>query len=333
VGIAAVAMVISGDRSVDAVAAVSLLASVLGLVILLLIARSVTRPEVAAIAVLVAAVSPLDLAIARRAWTDGVLAALVLTMAFACVRQSASPSRRWPVLFVLAGTPALLVKESSWPAYLAGACFLVWRARSGGPRPLAVLAGCAVGMGLACAVLLAACGGFAEAMRLVSSARITNAPNDYMLRYQTGSPLYYLQGLWLLQPLALLGLAGAIVAGFRPEWLSTRDARATRILAGFTLGFAALAAIYSQKNLRFLSPIMGPHALFAALMVGSAIEWVGSRWPVRRRLVTALATILILGLSGLDVWRFHDLFDRRYVIDPATPMLEEAARRPIPDGR
>lgn len=334
IALLASALKITGQEKGELGAYLSLIASVLVLVLVLTLGTRLADPWTTSAALLLAAVSPLDLAIARRTWSDSLVAMLMLTMFFACACFLVNPGRRrWPALFFLAGTYSLLVKESAWPVYLACTLVLAWAARGAqglaGPvaaRPRTMLALGALGVALAAAAIVLACGGPAEALRTWETARVANVPNEYMKLYQTGSPLYYFAGLGVLQPAAFAaGLLGAALAIVRPSWLTGRAApggeAVVRLLAWFAVGFLALAAAYPEKNLRFVSPLTAPLALLAALAIRAGTAALGARLPAARRWIPVVAGILIVASAALDLARFHDLFERRGLTDPVTPLL------------
>lgn len=325
------ALKISGQNKVEIGAYLSLAASAIAMALVLALGTALSGPWTASAAVLLIAVSPLDLAVARRTWQDSLLALLALAMVYACVRFCAEPRRwRWPALFFSAGAFALLVKESAWPVYAAGTLALAWAARTpasghtGGRaiRPVAILAWGAMGVAIASAAIVAACGGPAEALRTWNTSEVVNAPNEYMRLFQTGSALYYFAGLGLLQPVAFtLGLIGAVVAVARPSWLADRVSPGPRVLGWFAIGFFALAAAYPQKNLRFTAPLTAPLALLAALALRSSVEWLAARLPTARRWIPIVTGLLIALSAVLDFARFREYFDRRGLTDPVTPML------------
>jgi hypothetical protein len=331
------AMVAVGQTTVAVAAAVSLAASLLSLGLILWWGRTAFDRWTTTVALLFVATSPIDLAIARRGWQDGVLAFLILLMVFACARSWMDPARwRWPALFLGSGVVALLVKESAWPVYVAGALILAWVARRPGtgraavPGPARRLALAAFGLALAVAAVIAACGGVGEALATWKTAQIVNVPNEYMRLYQTGSVAYYLTGLGILQPLLFgLGIVGAGVAAARPRWIMSRpesrkSARSLIVLAWLVLGFGTLAALYPQKNLRFVSPLVVPCAFLGAWVLRSLATALAARLPeARRRWVGFALAALVLSSSFQDVMRFRTFFVRRGIPDLATPWLIE----------
>jgi hypothetical protein len=233
----------------------------------------------------------------------------------------------------------LLVKESAWPVFAAGTLWLAFAARDrreagrgGGafPPAMALVAGGVV-IGLAVLAVVGACGGVTELARTWQAAKVAGAPNEYMRHYQSGSPLYYVVGLGFLQPVPfVLGFLGALVAVIRPEWIADHPAppakrAGLRALGGFAIGFALLAALFPQKNLRFVSPLTAPFAILAATLLRATMNRLAVRTPRWRWWAGVTMGALLVALAAIDVARFQEYFDRRGIDDPVTPIFFEDA--------
>jgi 4-amino-4-deoxy-L-arabinose transferase-like glycosyltransferase len=324
------AMLLSSDHSVTAAASVSAVASVLILALVWLIGAAFLLPWVAAVALLFTATSPMDLAMARRAWGDEPFACVALAMTWACLHYDRSGGKpRWGIIcFALAGF-AILLKETGILLLGLVTLTLAWLSwRRGDRRRAALMVGCgALTLALTGVVLATTLGGW-EPLR-ATAARFGEASivNDYMRRYQTGGPDYYVRGLGLLQPVAMaLGLAAAVLVPARSRLLRGIGAidSALPILAGLVLVFIAAAFGYSQKNLRFLSPIYAPLCLLAAGLVVAGAMWIQSR--VRAVIFRRWVVALVLGLVTIAVTdhrRFQKHFVERGVPDLATPWFTE----------
>ena len=344
-------MSITGSSLVTTLVSISTLCSILQLFVVAAIALGAFDGWVAAIAVLFLACSPLDLAIARRAWVDDVLGLVASLMLWAFVRAAAQPERRvWPALVFALGTYATLVKETGVLLVLLGAlglAIVAWRnvAASAPPgharvslRPLVMLLGGAASVAIAAATLSLACGGFAPWWKALEHTSRAVASNDYVRQYQTGSALYYAQGVWILQPLPwLLGALGTLLVVVRApfmrvRWTEPGSSRALQAVAWYTAALLLVACLYPQKNLRFLSPIYGSIAILAALTLRAARDWARAHLPARARnalrVATALTAVLIVLSVSADVRRFADLFLGRQIPDLATPWFTGHALPP-----
>lgn len=326
----AFAMWLTGSNMVTSVVRLSMFCSILQLAVLATIARAALGPWVATLAVAFLAASPLDLAMARRAWADGVLGLLASLMLWVFLRAAAKPGGRvWPVILFALGALAALVKESGLVLLAIaafGLAFVEWTDSRGWRRPVLALIGAMTAVVASVAILTLLCGGVTPWITAFEHVARPMESSDYLRRYQTGSPLYYARGLAILQPLPwLLGAAGALLAAARAPLLMAPWARpaAVRVLASaawLTLAVGALACAYGQKNLRFLSPIYAPIALLAAALAGSALSWLRGRLPrgIGRVMVAVLGIALAVSLYA-DLRRFANHFLRRDVPDLATP--------------
>ena len=356
----AVAMSLTGSTDVGVVASISTLGSALQLAVLAALALEALGPWGAALAIAFLAASPLDLAIARRAWADSLLGLVATLMLWAFTRAAARPGgRAWPATVIALGAGATLVKEAGLLLLGLGAAGLAvveWRAPGGPRRALLMLLGGVAGAAAAAGALTLLCGGIAPwRAALEHMARGVEA-NDYVRRYQTGSGLYYARGLALLQPLPwLLGIAGAVVIATRGAWAAAgrprgsgapkparggrpgRDRKRAAVVLGASAWFALIglgaACLYRQKNLRFLSPIYAAVALLAAATVRAGLARLRARLPagIARRATAGVAILLVASL-GMDLLRFQEQFVRRDVLDLVTPWLEGRLAPPASGG-
>lgn len=327
------AMSLTGDSTARAITQMSLLASLLLLVAAVLAAGRWLGPGVACIVAVLLAASPMDLAIARRAWQDDVFALFGFGMAAALAwRAARGPRVALPasLLFFACAGYALLIKESALPLLLLGTAMLAAHAlRDRGARAaMAPLAGAALTAAAVVLLLAWMCGGFDVLARTWTGLIRGQDTNDYVRKYQSGGLLYYATGLAILQPLAAaLGALGTIVALARPRWIvpgktaaDEASRRALVTLAAWSLGFVIFTALWPLKSLRFLSPIFGPAAILGAAAVAAALRLVRERASAAAFRVAVGLTALVLALAAYeDLRRFFDFFIRRGIPDLATP--------------
>ncbi len=325
-------MTSEGPQDIGIAVRLSTVISILNLALLAFLALRLLGWTGAFAAVLLAAVSPLDLLIARRAWQDGIFANAVLLFWMAAVAAAApgplSP-RRGLALFA-AALWMLLVKESGLLVcgILAGWMAVALRGRVL-PR-LAVLAAA----GIAAAGLLAfLAGGWAPAGEALRHA-LQTFPGDIRDPGRTERfeapfagvmliddpaghlrvPWYgCLTGLWALSPATLLlGLPGAILA-----WRAWRrnpsagNAAALASLAWLTVIFLLLAS-FQPKTLRWLSPLEAPLRLLAACALGAILAWGRQR---ARDWLPPVAALLLVAAAWMDLANYRRLLDRK-VADP-----------------
>ncbi|HEV2106416.1 MAG TPA: hypothetical protein VGU27_11885, partial [Candidatus Eisenbacteria bacterium] len=104
-----------------------------------------------------------------------------------------------------------------------------------------------------------------------------------------------------------------------------RTRAATLALAGYALGFCAVAFGYFSKNMRFLSPVFAPVYLLAGALVVAVLGRLRARVPRRAFAAAVAATALALAASAaLDLRRFDHYFNEMQIQDLATPWFQQA---------
>jgi len=332
-GLVAGLMSVTGNASAEAGALLSTLSSCLILVLVAWLGFAYFGPWAALLALGFAVPSPVDLALARRAWGDELLA-LVTLAALVAFLEHGDGSRRtvWALACLFLAAYSVLVKETGiliLAMATLGLTVAAWRAS--GPRAAVAMLGAGVIAGLLAIGTLVLAGGGASLVRSALSVASTAArSNPYVLRYQTGGIVYYARGLALLEPVpAVLGAASALlVAGLwlrgRIDVARPREQRALSALAALVLGLGTAAVLYPQKNLRFLSPLYASLDLLAAALIVRATRAAAPRLSPRVLRITASAGLLVLVLSGVvEHGRFVEYFVRRGIPDLVTPRLVE----------
>src|SRR5262245_18158942 len=135
-------MIILSDDSPRAAAVLSAAASVAILIAIWILGASFFHPWVAAMALLFAIVSPMDLAMARRAWGDEPFALLTLLVTWTFMLHARAPRRRgWAIACLALAGYSILTKESGMLVLAlatGGLVVVTWRA-SGARGALLVL--------------------------------------------------------------------------------------------------------------------------------------------------------------------------------------------------
>jgi 4-amino-4-deoxy-L-arabinose transferase-like glycosyltransferase len=326
----ATAMAVTGDTSVNAGAAVSTLASLLVLVLTGWLAIRFLDPWSATMALLFLATSPLDLVIAGRTWQDEVVALLALLMTHAYLRWVTRwECAGWAIAFFALGAYALTVKESAVLVLGAGTfgmLWAAWRSQRGARATALVAAGGLVAALVAGAIILWSSGGLEPVRKTYDMWKLVNVPNEYMRKYQMGSPAYYAVGLGILNAVPFaLGLVSAILIALRAPFMRSpwRDRDAAALLGAlgwFVLAYGFIACVYSQKNLRFLSPIYVPVFILAAALVRAAVAVLRRRLSANAfRVVLATVAVALAVSAAADLARFQHWFIDQEVPDLATP--------------
>jgi 4-amino-4-deoxy-L-arabinose transferase-like glycosyltransferase len=322
-------MLILSDDSPRAAATLSAAASVAILVLIWILGATFFHPWVAAMALLFAIVSPMDLAMARRAWGDEPFAFLTLAVAWTFTLHARAPQRSgWAIACLALSGYSILAKESGLLVLAlatVGLALVAWRS-AGIRRVLVMLGAGALTLLVACSALALAVGGWEPLRAALHRLSDTSVVNAYMREYQSGGPEYYVRGLGLLQPLPVaLGLVAATLFALRVPPRPPAPVKRDEVLAGTTLAwlaiaFVAVALVYPQKNLRFLSPVYAPLDLLAASLVWSAVGGIRMRAPrsIARGAVVLVALVLVVSALA-DHRRFERYFIERRIPDLATP--------------
>lgn len=324
IGLGAAAMRLSGAFTANALAWVSFAASVLLMLLLVRFGLEFLGGWTTAVALAFFVASPLDLAMARRAWVDELLSLVALAMLYALLRVRVAPGRRrWAAAVLALGVFSLWLKETGGLFFILGMLGLAW---AHGRGAAAAAAAGALALALGIAVLVAASGGPAALAAAVSAAARAAATNEYVLRYQTGDAMYYVRGLAALQPAPmLLGFLVAALVACRVrlrggETPAPRRLDALRILSAFSLVLVAVAIAHPQKNLRFIGAAFAPVYLLAGAGIQElvAVPLRDTSRALARTVGIAVAAFLLLSLLA-DRARFEHHFVRARVPDLATP--------------
>ena len=299
-----------GSAQPHALAWLSTLAGILVVPLVFILGRRLFETRAALLGAAFTAVSPIELALGRRALQDEVFCFAVLaavTLLIMCVdrRDDEVPTSR--VLAAIAAmTFAFAVKESFlylYPALLAVLFVfrkpreLQWRhAALFLAPPLAYVAGFSL--------LARSVADFFRIGRIVTSAM--SAP--YVLQYQAGPPHRLLVDLLVTAPLvSIVGGAGVVLVALGRE--RGRELRALALLVA--MGILAFAVVPS-KNLRFIVMADPLLRLLAAGVIASATR------------SAAIVMAVAAANASIELELFYAIFISRGVYDPVTQTLLEA---------
>ena len=296
------------------IAWLSTIAGIVSLLLTYVLGRRLVGRSAAIVATALSIVSPLQLALGRRALQDEVYCAAFLTAFWTFVRlldpdphDSPRPSWRPWAGFVAASTFAFAIKEAFVFPYAAVVLLYLFA------RPIRNLKLREAAFFLAPPLLF--CAGFVLLGKNPSAvyefARLHEASfaSDYSIRYQSGPAHRPLFDLFLLGPIVCL-LATAAIAKMTER---LREGGRERWLAGFLI--LTLAAFMGlPKNLRFvviLDPVL---RLLAAWIV------VNHPWFERatRGGRAAIIGTLVMINAIVEFSLFDTVFRKRNVYDPTT---------------
>lgn len=286
-----------GAADPRALAWLSTLAGIGVVPLLFWIARRIAGTRTALLAAAFVAVSPLQLAMGRRALQDEVVcaAALLAFAAVLAVLDDETKSVRRTLLGIAALTFALTVKETFLLLFPALAVFAVYlRPSRIGMRHVTLFV---VPPLLWWALLTALTRDPAmlfRTLRLVATAMSAR----YVVQYQSGPPHRLLFDFVLVTPFVAV-LAGAAIVAAKKD-------RRMRAAAAFLLVAMAVFSLLASKNLRFVV-MLDP---FVCLLAASVVA-------------TRTSTLIAAGAANaaIALELFHAIFIRGGVYDPVTHTL------------
>ncbi len=264
---------------------------------------------------LLVSVSPLHLAMARRALSDSLVAALSVLCLLAFARAwfaGSAPRRQWLVIAALF-TLTFLAKEGMWLLIPLVLVPIGWFALRGGrPFPwVPFLSTSVLPIGAAVVLMAIASGGWEPLWETISGNLRSPASNPYALKYGQGPWFRYVLDFLLLSPLPTLlyvgwvgYLAGARVRNAHLWWWAV-----------IPILFLVLS-IPITKNIRYALLLETPIRLGAVLLLQRLL---GDRDGNLKGTV-GMATVFLL-LVWLDLSAFYRLFVMREIYDPMSVEL------------
>jgi len=289
-----------GSSDPRAIAWLSTIAGLLVVPIVFFLGRRLFNERTALLAAAFTAVSPIELALGRRALQDEVFClAVVASLALVVV---ALEKYRWPWIAgaIAALTLAFAVKESFLYLYPA---FLVLPFLYKKPRALALFIAPPALYFLGFAALARSPLHFFRIGRIITSAMT----EPYVLQYQGGPPHRLLFDFLIASPLVAI-LAGAAVVSVA---LARDRGRSETVLVAFLVIGIAIFAVVPSKNLRFY------------VMFDPVIRLLAA-WIVARTLRTSTLVAVAACNVAIDVEIFRATFIDGGVYDPVTQSLLEA---------
>ncbi len=323
-------MTLTGRRDEMAGAAISCTASIAAAFVLAWLGLRFFPPWATLAALLFLAVSPADLAIARRAWPDALIeleGILLAWMACEITRGSRRHIRYFLVLFVVVGSAGVTIKESTPLTYGLCALWILWvllRERRDLANTALLCASALAGLAIALWWMAAMVGGFSTLLDIMIHVPSNNAVNAYALEYASGPPWLLPYAFWIASPIpALFSLAGLWSA------FATRGGRVVRWLAGLFGIHLALGSFTPHfLNLRYESAVFGIFYLLAGFGFWYVLSLaLRGRDMSDRKLVAFLAALLMIVESVADYSRFQRFFVRDATADLSVKMLVDEHNR------
>lgn len=286
----------------------SCLASVLTLGLVVFLGLRYFDPWTTLLALALASASLVDLAIARRAWVEGVqvlFAAGSMALAFEVRRRAGAAA--WCAAFAAVSAYAVTIKESGALVYAVWLGWLLFLfAREKAWKTVAVLLGCAAASTVFTVwIWSSAVGGWSALTALYQRFSIGYSTVPYGLEFCSGPWYRFVFGAFLVAPLPFALFAIAPVR--------KRDA--------ITLGMSVLAVVLfipallpSSQNYRYIALILPALYLLAGWAVRDLVVYVRARFSSSggdAATVAACVAVVLNAAAGYQslasVGRFKDL--------------------------
>jgi len=312
--------------SIRTLSVVSLVCYALLCVVVFLAALRFWDSRVAALAGLFAAASPLGWGLATRALMDTDHALFSTLALFTLVWWLSTGRERHFVVFAIALTWCVLVKETAWMQVPFAVAAMV-AAKIAGRETVRLRHVVVIGVAVPAAVALAyaaAFGGPARALAVIEVAHRANVaqPNSYLATYGAGPWYEYAVDFLVLSPLVtvlFLLFCGRTIA------VPARDPATLIMLLFVCYAIAALAPL--AKNLRFALPLDPLLRIGAAAMIAATAAAL--RAPAAR---AAVLTLLAAAVVVTDARAFQRFFVEGRIYDPVAVNLLSVAGS-IPPAR
>jgi len=287
------------------------------------------------------AVSPMELAISRRAWVDAPVEFLGLSLVYVAAEITRDSGRRiWYVAFVGLGSLGIAVKESGLIGYGFCAIWVLWillierRQRFNGL--LLAAEGLAM-LTITIAWLAISVGGLSVLVKIVSSIPGSNAVNEYAIETQSGPGYLLLRALEIMSPIAavlcLVGCGVVLLSRGKPNLLHIQNEAANLQVIGwitlFMLAYLAWPMVLPHwLNVRYIAVIFGPFYLIAGLGFWYCASLCREKLKTLDRAVFAWLAITVLSIGALaDYHRFQRFCVRGGLKDLSITEVVDADKR------
>ncbi|OGW75836.1 MAG: hypothetical protein A2Z72_04195 [Omnitrophica bacterium RBG_13_46_9] len=296
----AMTMKIMGRTDSNVGAYLSCFFSVVTLGLLILCGLRFFNQWIAIYALLFLSVSPVDLAIARRTWQEALLGCAGFFLLYVCCEIIRGGRRRiWCVLFVLAGSYCMLIKEpgATFYALCTAWIFLVFFIKEKSfAKAFLFICLSALGVGISLALLSCAAGGTSNYIRVLAHIKEAMPENSYATTYQSGPWYHFFGAFWRVSPwnavLFLFGIAGMFLSGTLPgkaKMVSDNSRSSVFGIIFFMIGLMIIiVTVPYQQNLRYVSVLYGPFYLIGGLGL-----WLVSRL-LRIKLYKPIFSVLLV---------------------------------------
>ncbi|MCX5677636.1 MAG: glycosyltransferase family 39 protein [Candidatus Omnitrophica bacterium] len=288
--------------------------SILSLFVGYLFAKKLFDEKIALLSLMLFAVSPLNLALARRALQDGTIYFFVLLTLYAFYIALKRQSRVAYIFFIVSFFICVMVKESTVLLAAFFAFFILWD-RTFYNKSLNVLlpaisiAAAFVFITVAYLVFI----GQDNLVRLVNIISTSPMTNEYARMYQSGSLLRYLIDFILISPLTVIAAAGFFVLFITGN--IAQDDASFYLVTFFIISYMVYSLF--SKNLRYVIFLDLPIRILAAVFMSKLFTRFGNK-------AFALSVSAVMAVAVTDFLLFKHIFLTCAVYDPVTVNLLNA---------
>ena len=333
-------MKISSNMTEEVGSYLSCLFSIISLLLLIILGFKFFNRWITLYALILMCVSPMSLAIARRAWQDSMMGCLGLFLVYLSCEITRAPRKLFLyIIFIVVGSYSILVKESGLLIYGLCTIWLLWTLvfREKSPLKGSLLATFSIiGLFISITCLSYSVGGIRillEVWRHVKEAIPTNA---YAIQYQTGPWYYILQGFWIISPvnaiLCVVGITKICLFNKQKKKSALVLSKNRDVLFGiafFMLAFTAATMFLPYvQNLRYVSVLFVPFYLVSGLGLWSIVAFIKTKINKSSFSIIAVTVILAGIVVAMNDYRnFEKIFIKKGVVDLSIGLLKKATNR------
>jgi len=263
--------------------------------------------EIALLGLILFAVSPINLALSRRALQDSAVYFFTIVSVWLFYESLERRGLLFKILFALSFFTAIAVKESSVLLIVFFAVFIFLDKRLFNKQLKAAQ--------LLFILLLVLTGVFFMYVKITGSvdklfqmARIiisSPASNEYAIKYQSGNFLTYLADFLLLSPVTLVLGVSFLILYFKNRDFSGKPY--LYVITFFVLYYAAFSLF--SKNVRYVMALDLPIRILAAALIIAACGKFG-----RKGVIASL--LIACAIAASDFFIFHHIFITHDIYDP-----------------
>lgn len=303
IGLTSIVASLAGEPAHRTLASISTVAGIIVVALTWIIARELFGSNVGLAATALAATSPLQLALGRRALADEFFCAAVLASIAALLLYTRTRHRGWLVAWIAATTIAIAAKEQLLFIYPVMLLFWWLRSRRIGIVEIAAMMAPPFLFFAVYCVLARDVSSFFRIASIITSAM--TAP--YAAQYQSGPPHRLLLDLMAVAPIVTI----VALAAFATLRSATSEVRHLAVLAA---GIFVVHALLPSQNLRYIAPVDPLLRILAAAFLFSELR--SSKW---------LGALLLVN-AAVELWLLHQIFIVAQVYDPVTDNLLRALK-------